>query len=188
MSGGGGIAGLKRLVALTRSNPLVKFDTYPSHESKFLSVVESGQWRSTCRTFTVYGLMYGEPELLSLIARDIECIAVEDHFAKAIFTYIDYPARKLAAVTTIIGSVINQGLIDKVKSCGARIDAQLSEIEGVPAMVFTLFNKENNTELVKFSIDGWSGRISVGNAWGDTHCNGPQQIRELIYSALTDRL
>lgn len=184
MPGSNGIAGLKRLVALTRSHPSVRIETHQNLD--VLCVVEFGQWESIGRTITVYDLMRVDPELLSPMARDIERIAAGDHFAKALFT--TKQAKKLAAATTIIGSVLNQSILDKVESWGARIDGKLAEIDGIPAVVFTLFNNEDGTELVKVSIDGWSGRTSVGNAWGDTRCIDPQQIRELIYSALTDHI
>lgn len=185
VSGSNGIDGLRRLVALTKLNPAVRIEG--TYILTVLGIIQTGQWENVGRTIPVYGLMYADADLLSPIARDIERISVRDHYAKALFT--SSPANKLAAATTIIGSVLNQSILDEVESWGARIDSRLTEIDGIPAVVFTLSNNDDGTELVEVALDGWSGRTAIDGSWGDTPLYiDPEKIRQLIYSALTDCL
>jgi hypothetical protein len=183
-NGGGGIVGLRRLIALAKSTPTIQVEGIAFIELQ--AVLQSGLWENISRTVTVYGLAHADEDSLVSIARDLERIAAGEHFAKGIFT--SNKAKQLAAVTTIIGAVLNRSLLDEVKSWGARVDGRLEDIDGIPAVTFTLFNVGDNEELVKVTVDGWSGRTAIDGVWGDRRCSLSSQIGELVYSALTDRL
>jgi hypothetical protein len=76
----------------------------------------------------------------------------------------------------------------KLRVGGVRIFGKLVEIEGLPAVEFILLNADTSKKLVSVSVDGWSGRIAVDGVWGDRSYVEPQNLRECIYSALTDHL
>lgn len=184
VTGSGGIAGLRRLLNLIRSSPKVRIELSQLIALQF--VAESGRWEHVSRTVMVYGIMHADADLLEPMARDVESVHAGQHFASRLF--VSSERKQHAAATDILLAVLNQSTLDQVEEYSARIDGKLCLIDGIPAITFTIFNKETNEKLVELSIDGFSGRYAIDGKWGDQRFSDAQGVRERIYSVLTDRL
>lgn len=183
-TGQGGVAGLRRLMTIAQSSTFFRIEQ--SQVMMLQCVAESGRWEHVSRTVTVYGIMKVHPSLLESLARDIESIHAGDHFAKAIFTSSE--KKQHAATTDILLAVLNTAVLNEVEGYGVRVDGRLCSIDGIPAITFSFFKKASNEKLVELSIDGFSGRYAIGDAWGDRRFISAKDVQERMYSVLTDCL
>ena len=178
------VAGLRRLFGLTRSNSSVRIE-----QSSLLSlngVIQSGRWERVNHKVMVYGLMHAEDDFLTPIARDLQSVATGDHGASGLFT--SNAKRQQETAQQIIESVLNESIVQEVKSWGAKIVGRFTMYDNLPAVEFFISDAATGEKLVNVAVDGWSGRMAVDEVWGDRRYSDPQELRERIYSALTDSL
>lgn len=179
-----GIIGLRRLIALQRSNSLVKID--PGIMIGLLAVNLSGEWDRVSRTVPVYGMMHVENDVLTAIAPDLENVSTGDHIASKLFT--SSQKKQDQAFQELIKSIASQLFVGHIRDWGCLIAFDLVEFEDLPGLQFTITNAGDQTKIVEVILDGFSGRMAVDGKFGNTRCSHPDQIRKVIVDALAEKL
>lgn len=178
MNGTVGILGVKELLRLTSSSSVTLTD--PRVEAGLLVVKQGNRWEGVSRTVAVSSLYEAPSGSLDTIAASLECVAAGDHFAKALFT--GSKAKLSGEVEAIVREVLDGALVYDVEEWGFTVKGELIDIEGLPAIKFTI--TKDSLPVVRVSLDGWSGRAQVNKSpWSDTRCSSADQVRQFIRTA-----
>lgn len=181
-----GFSGLRRIFGLSRTSTNgPKIDQ--SYMTTVHAVVNSNLWEKDAnRTVPICSLDRIDEDTLVNIARDVEKVECGRHAASAINT--TRVKTKTDGAKAIIDGVLNENILSEVSNWGATVEGELVEYEGLPAIEFRITNSDSGELLAKVFVDGWSGRMGRNGEWGDRRYTDHQQLREMIYSAMTDAL
>ena len=179
-----GNVGLRQFVSLVESTPgILAVEPGLFHLKRTL---RSGPLENVRRTVIVYGLAHADPGLLEQIAPGLDHIASVQHRASRLFT--SSPSVRLVVADAILELILEPNLVYEIWGWGVGISGNFKEIDGLPAVVFDLYDQHDGKDLLKIAIDGWSGRIGVNGTWGDRMAGSPDELQRLILSALVGRL
>lgn len=180
-----GLSALQRIYGLSKHKPGPMIEQ--SYQFLVETVLSTRNWeRDVNRTISMCLLDRIDENTLITIARDVEKIECGRHAASAINT--TRIKTKTDGAKAIIDGVLNETILSEVSSWGVNVEGELVEYEGLPAIEFRITNSDSGELFAKVFVDGWSGRMGRNGEWGDRRYTDPQQLREMIYSALTDAL
>lgn len=180
MPGANGIPGVCKLLSLSQVSSGMEISR--GMLMNLAAVADSSRWESVSRMVPVFGLMSADQDLAGAIAPHLESVNTDEHFAQGLFT--NNQPRQKAALDRIIAAVLTGAILHDVEDWGLTASGVLHEINGLPAVKFTVLHLTR--PIFRVCIDGFSGRMQVSSQWSDHRCidAGPLQsaIRHAVES------
>jgi hypothetical protein len=174
-----GIAGLTRLLGLTRSNQKIRIEGGVGETLSIQAVISSGDWDRVSRTFMLWGMNTAQAEFLEPMARDIESVATGDHLGKALFT--TNQRRREEAVAKLWRQVVGPGNLQKeIENWGLGLFADGKTVDELFGIEFTVRDLDHKVVL-SIMLDGWSGQVSIDEGpWGGRRYLDANQLGQRI--------